>query len=61
MEHEWHVFLFRINRSPRRACVLLPCTAQRYETQWMGYMRGLGLGEYDVVVGHASSAEALLR
>lgn len=34
---------------------------KRYETKWMEYMRGLKLSAYDVVVGHLSSAEALLR
>ena len=35
---------------------------KRYEIEWLHYMRdSLDLGSYDVVVGHGSSAEALLR
>ena len=35
---------------------------KRYEQIWMNYMRGLNLSaEYDVVIGHGTSADALIR
>lgn len=34
---------------------------KRYEVTWMAYMRTLQLSQYDLIVGHKSSAEALLR
>ena len=34
---------------------------KRYEIDWMNYMRSLGLDKFDLVVGHGTSAEALLR
>ena len=34
---------------------------KRYEVRWMAYMRTLQLSQYDLIIGHKSSAEALLR
>lgn len=34
---------------------------KRYEQMWMNYMRSLTLNAWDVVVGHGSSGDALLR
>ena len=34
---------------------------KRYEVTWMAYMRTLQLSQYDLIIGHQSSAEALLR
>ena len=34
---------------------------KRYEVSWMAYMRTLQLSQYDLIIGHKSSAEALLR
>jgi len=34
---------------------------KRYEQQWMNYMRNLNLSNYDIVIGHGTSGDALIR